>query len=152
MFFSISETFIYIAFYYFIMVQAQVTRLFGNKGDRTSFKVADASAIAIGDFLELADPNTVTAHATNVDTPIVGIAAHEKVALDGHLFITGITNCEFIATVDGAACTIGDLVAMGSTAGEVETATATDFEKGWCVGRAREDGASGHTALFRSTF
>ena len=63
------------------MVQAQVTRLFGNKGDRTIFKVANGSAIAKGDFLELADPNTVTAHAGNVDTPIVGIAAHEKVTL-----------------------------------------------------------------------
>ena len=134
------------------MVQAQVTRLFGNKGDRTQFKVADGSAIALGDFLELADPNTVTAHATNVDTPIVGIAAHEKVANDGHLFITGITNCEFIATVDAATCTIGDLVSMGSSAGEVELSTTLDFEKGWTVGRAREDGASAHTALFRSTF
>lgn len=134
------------------MVQAEVTRLFGNKGDRTVFKVADGSAIALGDFLQLADPNTVTAHATDVDEPIVGIAAHEKVANDGHLFITGITNCEFIATVDGAGCTIGDLVSMGSTAGEVEASTATDFETGWAVGRAREDGAAGHTALFRSMF
>ena len=134
------------------MVQAKVTRLFGNDGDRTPFKVANASAIALGDFLELADPNTVTAHSTNVDTPIVGIAAHEKVANDGHLFITGITNCEFISTVDGAGCTIGDLVSMGSSAGEVETATTLDFEKGWTVGRAREDGAGADTALFRSTF
>lgn len=135
------------------MVQAQVTRLFGNKGDRTTFKVADASAIKLGDFLELADPNTVTAHAGNVDTPIVGIAAHEKVALDGHLFITGITNCEFIATIlSGGSCTIGDLVSMGNAAGEVNLASATDFETGWAVGRAREDGASTHTALFRSMF
>ena len=134
------------------MVQAKVTRLFGNKGDRTPFKVADGSAIALGDFLELADPNTVTAHATNVDTPIVGIAAHEKVASDGNLFITGITNCEFISTVNGAGCTIGDLVSMGSTAGEVELSSTLDFEKGWVVGRAREDGASAHTALFRSMF
>ena len=41
---------------------------------------------------------------------------------------------------------------MGSTAGEVELSTTLDFEKGWVVGRAREDGASAHTALFRSMF
>jgi hypothetical protein len=136
------------------MVQAQVTRLFGNNGDRTSFKVADGSVIAIGDFLELADPNTVTAHAGNVDTPIVGIAAHEKVASDGHLFIAGITNCEFIATLKAAtgSCTIGDLVSMGNAAGVVDLHSTLDFEKGWTVGRAREDGAAGHTVLFRSTF
>ena len=135
------------------MVQAEVIRLFGNKGDRTIFKVADASAIKLGDFLELADANLVTAHNTNVDTPIVGIAAHEKVANDGNVFITGITNCEFIATiVSGGSCTIGDLVSMANAAGEVNLASATDFETGWTVGRAREDGGSAHTALFKSTF
>jgi hypothetical protein len=134
------------------MVQAEIVRLFGNNGDRTSFTVADGSAIAKGDFLQLADLNTVTAHSGDVDEPIVGIAAHEKVANDGHTSITGITNCEFIATVDAGACTIGDLVSMGSTAGEVEASAATDFETGWAVGRARENGASGHTALFRSVF
>ena len=134
------------------MVQATIWRLLGNRGDRTEFTVADASAIAKGDFLELADPNTVTAHAGNVDTPIVGIAANEKVANDSHLTITGITNCEFKALVNGAGCTIGDIVSMGSSAGEVELHTTLDFEKGWAVGRAREDGGSGHTALFRSLF
>ncbi len=134
------------------MVQAEIWRLLGNKGDRVPFNVADGSAIAIGDFLELADNMVVTAHSTNVDTPIVGIAAHEKVANDGHLFITGITNCIFKATVDAATCTIGDLVSMGGSAGEVELSTTLDFEKGWSVGRAYTDGASGHTSLFKSTF
>ena len=134
------------------MVQAEIIKLLGNNGDRIQFKVADGSTINRGDFLELADPMTVTAHSTNVDTPIVGIAAHDKVASDGHLFITGITNCTFKATVDGAGCTIGDLVSMGSTAGEVEVSTTLDFEKGWAVGRAYEDGASTHTAFFRSMF
>ena len=135
------------------MVQAEIWRLLGNKGDRVPFIVADASAIAIGDFLELADPMTVTAHAGNVDTPIVGIAAEEKVTLDGKLFITGITNCIFKATIlAGGSCTIGDFVSMGAAAGEVNLASATDFETGWTVGRAYELGAAGETALFRSTF
>ncbi len=134
------------------MVQAEIWRLLGNKGDRVPFPVANGSAIAIGDFLELADNMVVTAHSGNTDTPIVGIAAHEKVAGDGHLFITGITNCIFKALVDAGACTIGDLVSMGSTAGEVETGTSLDFEKGFTVGFAYTNGASGHTSLFRSTF
>ena len=135
------------------MVQAEIWRLLGNKGDRVPFKVANASAIAIGDFLELADNMTVTAHAGNVDTPIVGIAAHEKVANDGHLFITGITNCIFKATIlAGGSCTIGDFVSMGNAAGEVNLASATDFETGWTVGRAYTNGAAAHTSLFKSTF
>ena len=134
------------------MVQAEIWRLLGNKGDRVPFKVADASAIELGDFLELADPMTVTAHAGNVDTPIVGIAAEEKVANDGNLFITGITNCIFKATVDGAGVTIGDISSLGSTAGEVELGSTLDFEKGWSVGFAYETATSAETALFRSTF
>ena len=135
------------------MVQAEIWRLLGNRGDRVPFKVANASAIAMGDFLELTDPMTVIAHAGNVDTPIVGIAAHEKVTLDGHLFITGITNCIFKATIlAGGSCTIGDFVSMGNAAGEVNLHTTLDFEKGWTVGRAFMDGAAGHAELFRSTF
>ena len=135
------------------MVQAEIWRLLGNKGDRVPFNVADGSAIAMGDFLELADNMVVTAHAGNVDTPIVGIAAHEKKANDGHLFITGITNCIYKATVLGAgSATIGDLMSMGNVAGELNLATGTDFELGWTVGRSYTDAAGGHTSLFKSTF
>lgn len=134
------------------MVQAEIWRLLGNKGDRVTFNVADASAIPLGAFLELADNMVVTAHGGNVDTPIVGIAAHEKKALDGHLTITGITNCIFKALVDASGATIGDFVSMGNTAGEVELSTTLDYEKGWTVGRAYTDAASGHTSFFRSTF
>lgn len=135
------------------MVQAEIWRLLGNKGDRVPFKVANGSTIAVGDFLELADPMTVTAHAGNVDTPIVGIAAAAKVAADGHLFITGITNCIFKSTIlAGGSCTIGDFVSMGNAAGEVNLSSTLDFEKGWAVGRAYETGAAAETALFRSTF
>ena len=134
------------------MVQAEIWRLLGNKGDRVSFPVADGSAIALGDFLELADNMIVTAHSSNADTPIVGIAAHEKVAGDGHLFITGITNCIFKAkVVSGGSATIGDFVSMSTTAGEVDLHTTLDFEKGWTVGRSYTDAASTHTSFFKST-
>ena len=134
------------------MVQAEIWRLLGNKGDRVPFVVADGSAIAKGDFLELADNMVVTAHSTNVDVPIVGIAAHEKVANDGHLLITGITNCIFKSKIDGSGVTIGDLASVGSTADEVELGASLDFEKGWSVGFAYQTATAGETALFRSTF
>ena len=133
-------------------MQAEILYLLGNNGDRIPYVVADGSAIAVGDFLELADNRVVTAHSTNVDTPIVGIAAHEKVANDGHTSITAITNCVFKATVDGAGCTIGDEVSMGSSAGEVELASSLDGEKGWAVGRAEQTATAGETALIRSKF
>ncbi len=135
------------------MVQAEIWRLLGNNGDRVPFNCIDGVNIAIGDFLELADNMVVTAHNTNDDTPIVGIAANEKVSGDGHLFVTGITNCIFKATIDaGGTATIGDLVSMGTTAGLVEIGAATDFEVGWTVGRSYTDAATGHTGLFKSTF
>ena len=135
------------------MVQAEIWKLLGNKGDKISFIVADGSTIEVGDFLELADPMTVTAHSTNDDTPIVGIAFEKKLANDGKVLITGITNCIFKATIDaGGTCTIGDLVSMGTTAGKVEIGAATDFETGWTVGRAYESATAGETGLFKSTF
>ena len=134
------------------MVAIEIVKLLGNLGDRCDFKCADASAIPVGAFLELSDANTVTAHATNVDTPIVGICSREKVANDGELFVTGITNCLFKAVVDGANVTVGDICSCGSTTNEVETGSSLDFEKGWAVGWSRENASSADTCLFRSTF
>ena len=135
------------------MAQAEIWRLLGNKGDRIPFIVANATAINKGDFLELTDPMTVIAHAGNVDTPIVGIAAHQKKANDGHLLITGITNCVFKATtLSGGTATIGDFVSMGNSAGLVDLSSTLDFEKGWAVGRSYEAVGNAESGLYRSTF
>ncbi len=135
------------------MVQAEIWRLLGNKGDRVPFIVADGSTIAVGDFLQLADEMLVTAHSGDVDEPIVGIAAAAKVANDGHTLITGITNCIFKALViAGGSATIGDFVSMGATAGGVDLASATDFEAGFTVGRSYGAIGASETGLFRSTF
>lgn len=135
------------------MVQAEIWRLLGNKGDRVPFNCIDGVNIALGDFLELADNMVVTAHAGNVDTPIVGICASEKVSGDGHLVVTGITNCIFKATIlAGGSSTIGDLMSMGNAAGEINLATGTDIETGFCVGWAYTDGAAAHTTFVRSRF
>jgi len=135
------------------MVQAEIMYLLGNNGDRIPYDVADASAIAIGDFLELADNRIVTAHAGNVDTPIVGIAAFEKVANDGHTTMTAITNCVYKATVlAGGTTTIGDEVSMGNASGEINLASSLDGEKGWAVGRAEQTAGAAETVAIRSKF
>ena len=136
------------------MVQAEILYLLGNNGDRIPYVVADGSTIALGDFLELADNRVVTAHAGNVDTPIVGIAAHEKKASDGHTSMTAITNCVFKATTKAAtgATTIGDEVSMGSAAGVIDAASTLDGEKGWSVGRAEQTVGAGAEVFIRSKF
>ena len=135
------------------MVQAEIWRLLGNKGDKIPFIVADGSTIEVGDFLELADEMLVTAHAGNVDTPIVGIAFEKKLAGDGHLLITGYTNVIFKAkTIAAGTATIGDFVSMGNAAGEVDLASATDYEAGFTVGRSYGAIGNAETGLFKSTF
>ena len=135
------------------MVQAEIWRLLGNKGDKIPFIVADGSTIEVGDFLELADEMLVTAHGGNVDTPIVGIAFNKKLAGDGHTVITGITNCIFKAkTIAAGTATIGDFVSMGNAAGEVDVSTTLDHEQGFAVGRSYGAIGNAETGLFKSDF
>ena len=126
------------------MVQAEIMYLLGNNGDRIPYVVADASAIAKGDVLELADNMVVTAHGGNVDTPVVGIAAHEKVANDGQVLISCITNCVAklqILTATGTSL-IGTHVSMGNAAGKIDVSLSLDEEKGWSLGYALETGTA----------
>ena len=81
------------------MAQATIVKLMGNRGDRVQFKCADASAIALGDICVLSDPMTVTAATAAADVPVVGVCAREKVANDGELFVTVITNAIIKVTV-----------------------------------------------------
>lgn len=132
------------------MAIAEIKYLLGNNGDRISYVVANASAIPKGSYLELADNMIVTAHAGNVDTPIVGIAANEKAANDGHTTITAITNAVIKCTVlAGGSATIGDEVSMGNAAGEVNLSSSLDMEKGWAVGYALQTAAAGETVFVR---
>jgi hypothetical protein len=132
------------------MAQAVIMYLCGNNGDRIPYKVGNASAIAKGDILELSDPMTVTAHNTNVDTPIVGVAAEEKVANDGQLWISVITNAVIKVQVAAAGTTtIGDTVSMANAAGRVNLASTLDDEKGWSIGYALENGAANEFVAVR---
>ena len=132
------------------MAIAEIKYLLGNNGDRIPYIVADASAIPKGSYLELTDNMIVIAHAGNVDTPIVGIAAHEKVANDGHTEITAITNAVIKCTVlAGGSATLGDHVSMGNAAGEVNLSTTLDAEKGWSVGYSLQTAAAAETVFVR---
>jgi len=133
------------------MAQATIMYLLGNNGDQVPYVVADASAIAKGDVLELADNMVVTAHGGNVDTPVVGIAAHEKVANDGNVLISCITNCVARLTIKAATgvATIGLPLSMGNAAGVVDVHISLDEEKGWSLGYALETGTAGQTCAVR---
>ena len=129
--------------------EAIVTDLLGNNGDVVMYSVANASAIAKGAVCILQDLRTVVTHAA-VDTPVVGIALHEKVANDGMTQIGVITNCiAKFTVVGGGTTTIGDTVSMGGTANMVDLGATLDDEKGWTIGYALEDGAAGETVLVR---
>jgi len=132
------------------MAQAEIYKLMGHNGDRVSMQVADASTIAKGDICVLGDPFTVTAATTNVDVPVVGVAAEEKVANDGQIWIDVITNAILkVTVVAGGSATIGDHVSLSATAGQVDLSSSLDNEKGWSLGFSYEDGAAGHTILVR---
>ena len=131
------------------MTTTTIMYLLGNNGDRIPYLVADASTIAKGDVLELEDNGIVIAQ-TNADTPVVGIAAHEKVANDGNTSITAITNCVAKMTiVGGGSATFGDTVSMDATNNEINLATSLDDEKGWSIGWAMDTGSAGETVPVR---
>ena len=131
------------------MTSTTIMYLLGNNGDRIPYVVADASTIAKGDVLELTD-NMVVIAQTNADQPVVGIAAHEKVANDGNTMMTAITNCVTkMKTVAGGSATIGDPVSMDATNNEVNLSTTLDWEKGWAIGKALENAGAGETLAVR---
>ena len=133
------------------MAQAEIVYLLGNRGDIVPYVVADGSTIAKGDVMELDDNMVVTSHATNVNTPVVGIAAHEKVANDRAVMMSVITNCVAKLTILTATGTtlIGTHVSMGNAAGKIDVSTSKDKEKGWDLGYALETGTADQTCMVR---
>ena len=124
-----------------------VVHLLGNNGDQIPFKVADGTAIAKGAVCELEDMMTVI-NQTNADKPIAGIAAHEKVASDGQVWISVITNAVIKAKVK-SACTVGLMVSMDADDGTIDNSTGTDNENGIHLGWALETGTAGETIMVR---
>jgi len=129
------------------MVGVTVVHLLGNNGDRIPYKVANASAIAKNAVCELSSPMTVVSQ-TNADKPIVGVAAEEKVANDGKVWISVITNAVVKATVK-TDVTVGLNVSMDADDGTIDDSTTLDDEKGYVLGMALETQTAGATAMVR---
>ena len=128
--------------------EAIIVELLGNKGDPVRYTCADGTGIAKGSLMELTTPRTVI-QSTDVDRPIVGIAAAEKVASDGQTSIAVYTNGIFQFKCITTQCEIGDYVSASATDNVVTLSSTLDVEKGWAVGYALETIATGATGMIR---
>ena len=121
--------------------EASIIELIGKvPGCPMRFSCLDASAIEKGALLQLttATIREVITH-TGADKPIVGIAAHEKVASDGATTITAYTNGIFDITAAAAgAAVIGQMVAGSATVNMFTPADANDLLQGSFIGNVLE--------------
>lgn len=116
--------------------EAVIIELFAG-GRPIRFTCADGTTIEKGTLLELTDPRTVIAN-TNNDAPVVGIAAHEKVANDGSTSISAYTDGIFDMLTDGGTDLVGAMLANSATENVLQSADATDLIQGSVVGKALE--------------
>lgn len=130
--------------------EAIIVELLGNKGDPIRYTVADGTPIPKGSLMILVSPRIAQIHAV-IDTPFIGIAAHEKVASDGSTSMSVYTNGIFqlVIKTGGTPATIGDYVSLSSEVNAVELHNSEDFDKGWAVGTAMENIAAAGTGMIR---
>jgi len=122
---------------------AAIIELCGQpKGCPIRFTVADNTAIAKGDLLQIEDIRTASINTT-VGNPFAGIAATEKEANDGQVTLGVWTKGIFDLHKDpDSVISIGDFVAM-SGCNLIRTAVEADFSGGNVVGKALEAAATG---------
>ena len=128
--------------------EATVVDLVGNGGDPVEYTCLDNTAIAKGTLMELEDPRTVK-KISAVDKPIVGIAAHEKVADDGATTISVITNCIAKAVCESEGATVGHMQVANTNDNKLADYDTLDNETGDVIGYALETASSGDTYLVR---
>lgn len=119
-----------------------------NGGCPIIYTCADGAPILKGTLMELTSPRTVIAN-TNVDAPIVGVAAHEKAALDGSTTIAVYTNGIFDILDTAGAKNAGIAVANSATENIVQTADGADFLQGSYVGYLLENSAGAAVSAVR---
>lgn len=112
--------------------EAVIIELLGDQGDVVSYNVADGTAIAKGELMQLTNNRTALISADN--KPCAGIAASQKVASDGQLYLGLYTNGIFDLLDAGAGGAVGVNVVLGGV-NEVRDAAATEAEKGWIMGK-----------------
>jgi len=128
--------------------EAIIVELLGNKGDTIRYTCADGTDIPKGTVLELTSPRTVI-KGSGVNTPLVGIAASEKVANDGQTSIGVYTNGIFQLKCATTQCEIGDQVSLAADDNTITLSSSLDFEKGWSLGYALETIGVGSTGMVR---
>ena len=131
--------------------EAVIIELIGKvPGCPIRYTCADANTIAKGTLLKFADPRTVTAHAAGADVPFAGIAAAEKLALDGSTSIAVYTNGIFDITAAAAGATaVGFAVCLSATANMIDNAAGGDLLNGSYVGQALEEVSNDEQAAIR---
>lgn len=117
--------------------EAVIIELFDG-GRPITYICADGAGIPKGTLLQISADRTVSAHS-DVDQPIAGIAAHEKVASDGSTTIAVYTDGVFDLTAAAAGVTaLGALCAASATANMITVADADDIlltssDVGFCM-------------------
>ncbi len=130
--------------------EAIIVELLGNKGDPIRYKIDDSLAIAKGSLMEMkAGAVREVIQSTNVDVPIAGIAAEEKVALDGQTSMSVYTNGIFQMKCVTTQLELGDYASASATDNVLTLSSTLDLEKGWTVGYAMETIATGATGMIR---
>jgi len=127
--------------------EAVIIELF-NGGRPIRFTCANATGILKGTLLELSADRTVIAN-TNDNAPVVGIAAHEKVANDGATTISAYTDGIFDMLSDTGTDVVGTLMANSATENTIQTADAADLLQGSWIGYYLEAGTNAGTEAVR---
>ena len=120
--------------------EAVIVELLGDEGDVIYFTVTDATGIEKGALLTLSDPRTAAAGTDG--TICAGIAAAEKVALDGSTKLGCYTHGIFDLNASGAIA-VGEAIALAGN-NEVKLAP-NDFSGAKVLGYALETAADNET-------
>ncbi len=128
--------------------EAVIVELF-NGGRPIEFTCADGTGIAKGALMELTDPRTVQLISA-ANKPVVGIAAHEKVANDGATTISVYTDGIFkMTTAAGATAVLGGDVVAAAGDNTVDDFDTLDDENGYVIGKSYETVGASETFLVR---
>ena len=120
-----------------------------NQGRPIRYSVADALAVPKGSLMELDSDRTLIIHS-GADEPIVGIAAHEKVALDGATTMSVYTDGIFdITAAAGGVTALGALCAGSATVNMITAADGDDILQSSDVGFCMEAHANNEVAAVR---
>jgi hypothetical protein len=128
--------------------EAVIIELF-NGGRPIRYTCSDSNTITKGCLVYITDPRTILKHSA-ADQPIAGIAAHDKLALDGSTTIAVYTDGIFDITAAAAGATaVGARCAGSGTANMITAADANDLVQSSDVGICYEAHSNDEVAAVR---